>query len=631
MKNVNKFLSVLLTLITIVSIIPMSAITASADAYWGDVQDYDDMENISGNYEYAVISEKDKTCIIEEYRGTDTDVIIPSEINGYTVTELYTFSFQFYHLVESATAMKSITIPKSITKIHNLAICRNENLETITVDSDNEYYSNDEFGVLFNKEKTTLIQYPSNNSRTNYNVPDSVTKIGNGAFYHCTNLTSVTIPDNVTLIGNDAFSECTSLTNIIIPNGVTSIGSYAFYNCDSLASITIPDGVTSIGSYAFYDCDSLTSITIPDGVTSIDWCAFECCDSLNNVYYSGTEEQWNNITINSYNDPLINAIIHYNFTGCVHTSKIITIPAKCTVAGMSYNVCEICGEIIGNSTVIPATGHTAGEWEVVLAPTYEADGKQVKKCTVCGDVIAEETIPMLVKNVVTDENTGVSMEFDNTDYNGVVDIVVEESFDGIAFDVIDTSLNASQKFIYDITMTVDSEAVQPNGTVTVRIPLPEGYDPTRSFVYHIDTETGKVEKMPATYENGYLVFETTHFSYYAVVEECNYSFSIQNPSKTEIRNKDGIILHANVEGNAPAGFYVKWESNNGNFSADTDGNELQIIAKNKGWTTFTAILCDADGNELACDSVEMYSKSGFFDKIGGFFRGLFGLTKIYEN
>jgi hypothetical protein len=92
----------------------------------------------------------------------------------------------------------------------------------------------------------------------------------------------------------------------------------------------------------------------------------------------------------------------------------------------------------------------------------------------------------------------------------------------------------------------------------------------------------------------------------------------------------GSILGANIEGNVPNGSYVRWESSNGNFDKDADGSKLEIIAKNKGYTTFTAILCDADGNELARDSVEMYSKSGFFDKIGGFFRSLFGATKVYD-
>lgn len=110
-----------------------------------------------------------------------------------------------------------------------------------------------------------------------------------------------------------------------------------------------------------------------------------------------------------------------------------------------------------------------------------------------------------------------------------------------------------------------------------------------------------------------------------------YIFSIQPPSTTTIRNNDGIILHANIEGNVPEGSYIVWTSNNNNFSEDADGNELEIIAKNKGYTTFTATLYDVNRNELARDSIEMYSKSGFFDKIGGFFRSLFGLDKIYEN
>ncbi len=111
---------------------------------------------------------------------------------------------------------------------------------------------------------------------------------------------------------------------------------------------------------------------------------------------------------------------------------------------------------------------------------------------------------------------------------------------------------------------------------------------------------------------------------------CICSLSIKTPSRNEIRNKDGIILHANVEC-APADSYVVWTSSNGNFDTDALGNgKLEIIAKNKGWTTFTATLYDADGNVLGTDSVEMYSKSGFFDKIGGFFRSLFGTTKMYD-
>ncbi len=143
-----------------------------------------------------------------------------------------------------------------------------------------------------------------------------------------------------------------------------------------------------------------------------------------------------------------------------------------------------------------------------------------------------------------------------------------------------------------------------------------------------------------TYFNGQTYTFTSHIILYAVWEKnpvtpdepnTNFIFIIQEPSRTEIRNKDGIILHASVEGTAPAGSYVVWTSNNGNFDEDADGNNLTVIARDKGYTTFTATLYDANDNVLATDSIELYSKSGFFDKIGGFFRSLFGSTKIYEN
>ena len=119
----------------------------------------------------------------------------------------------------------------------------------------------------------------------------------------------------------------------------------------------------------------------------------------------------------------------------------------------------------------------------------------------------------------------------------------------------------------------------------------------------------------------YNVYETSDFS---------TAWLVKDPSRTEIRNRDGIILHADIS-RAPAGSYVVWESSNKNFDTYAEGNTLEIIAKKKGWTKFTATLYDSNGNKIAQDSVEMYSKSGFGDRIGGFFRLLFGTRKIYNS
>ena len=151
-------------------------------------------------------------------------------------------------------------------------------------------------------------------SLTSISIPNSVTSIGERAFSWCTNLTSISIPDSVTSIGVGAFAVCFSLTSISIPDSVTSIGVGAFAACFSLTSISIPDSVTSIGDEAFENCTSLTSISIPNSVTSIGDEAFADCTSLTDVYYSGTEEQWNKISIGSNNSELTNANIHFNST-----------------------------------------------------------------------------------------------------------------------------------------------------------------------------------------------------------------------------------------------------------------------------------------------------------------------------
>ena len=117
----------------------------------------------------------------------------------------------------------------------------------------------------------------------------------------------------VTSIGSAAFNYCTSLTSIVIPDSVTTIDGYAFNRCTSLTSVVIPDSVTTIGSYAFEDCDSLTSIVIPDSVTTIGDGAFAGCISWMNVFYTGTEEEWNQIVIRYGNEALENATIHYNY------------------------------------------------------------------------------------------------------------------------------------------------------------------------------------------------------------------------------------------------------------------------------------------------------------------------------
>ena len=172
-------------------------------------------------------------------------------------------------------SLTSVTIPNSVTSIGDGydAFYGCSSLTSINVASDNSNYCSVD-GVLFNKDKTTLIQYPGGKQGA-YTIPNSVTSIGESAFYNCSSITSVTIPNSVTSIGERAFYECTSLTSVTIGNSVTSIGYQAFAFCTGLTSVTIGNSVTSIGDHAFTDCSGLTSVTnFANTPQEIEWQVF---------------------------------------------------------------------------------------------------------------------------------------------------------------------------------------------------------------------------------------------------------------------------------------------------------------------------------------------------------------------
>ena len=241
----------------------------------------------------GVLYDKNQTTVLQCPGGYQGDFEIPT-----SVTSIGDYAFYGCESLTSVTigdsvtsigwvafsgcsGLTSVTIPDSVTSIGGYAFQYCINLTAINVGELNPSYSSVD-GVLYDKNQTTVIQCPGG-YQGDFEIPASVTSIGDDAFYGCESLTSVTIGDSVTSIGDDAFSGCSGLTSVTIPDSVTSIGEWAFSGCSGLTSVTIGDGVTSIGKRAFSGCSGLTSVTVPDSVTSIGFMAFSGCSGLTSV------------------------------------------------------------------------------------------------------------------------------------------------------------------------------------------------------------------------------------------------------------------------------------------------------------------------------------------------------------
>ena len=207
---------------------------------------------------------------------------------GNSVTSIGGYAFAY------CKNLISITIPNSVTSIGEFVFLECNSLNTINVDNNNPNYSSID-GVLYNKAQTSLIFYPTGNSRTEYIIPNGVTSIGENAFIYCRKLRSIEIPNSITDIGNRAFLRCIGLTSIKLPNNLTTIRESVFRTCINLTSVVIPNNVTTIEKSAFQECSNMISLSIPNSVTNIEENAFFACYSLISIHnYSSTPQIINN-------------------------------------------------------------------------------------------------------------------------------------------------------------------------------------------------------------------------------------------------------------------------------------------------------------------------------------------------
>ncbi len=253
-------------------------------------------------------------------------------IGEYTIKEgtILISDGGFYNCDE----MTKVNIPNSVKYIGTDVFYFCDALTSIEVADDNPNYSSKD-GVLFSKDRTQLIQYPIGSTKADYEIPNNVTDIGRHAFAGCEHLEIMNIPDNVTSIGYGAFKLTSNLEDITISDSVTSIGNSAFtfsgyYEDESnwenhalhignhlvetigiIGDYPIKKETKVIADSAFEACYEISSVTVPNSVTHIGNGAFYECGGITDVYFGGTQEEWNNITIGKDNEDFTNATLHF--------------------------------------------------------------------------------------------------------------------------------------------------------------------------------------------------------------------------------------------------------------------------------------------------------------------------------
>ena len=296
-----------------------------------------------------------------------------------------------------AEKLKTVSIPSTVESMStDFSLCGK--LEEISVADGNANFCSVN-GILFNKDRSELLVYPGGKAADSYRIPDTVIHIGESAFYGCTRLKTVSIPASVSGVGRCAFGGISlkeilvdeqnaafcSTDGVLFDKGKTELIRYPAGKVAT--SYQIPGSVTSVSDGAFTYCCHLKTIAIPKGITEFtDW-VFMCCYNLEDVYYTGTEAQWNAIEIGHANDALLNATKHYNAEIHDFGAWTVTKAATCTETGLRTRACTDAGCSKVETAVIPALGHTEAVDAAKAATCTETGLTEGKHCSVCGAIL----------------------------------------------------------------------------------------------------------------------------------------------------------------------------------------------------------------------------------------------------
>ncbi len=354
--------------------------------------------------EYGVLHTKDQKTLLTYPVGrvgayTVADTVTKIGRNAFTncsgltaVTLPEGLQTLEYEAFGGCTALMEVRLPDSLTKTWGGTFARCTALETVWFgDGLKELSSTMFLDCTVLKEVHLPAALESMGSETFKNctaltaiaLPDSLAEIGYCAFSGCTNLKDIVLPKNLQSIDGLAFYECKSIQQLHIPDSVTSIGYGAFNSCRMLNTVTLPKNLTTINDSVFYVCSALTSVVIPESVLEINANAFDGCRNLETVKYTGTQEQWNAISIASGNDYLKNAPIQFEYCmhevvengicqDCSEEAIAIAVDGENNVAGYYFSLGDL-GETAAPGQKIRLMKDASEEVDVVVGPDVVLD------------------------------------------------------------------------------------------------------------------------------------------------------------------------------------------------------------------------------------------------------------------
>ena len=459
---------------------------------------------------------------------------------------------------DNCTSLISVELPdNAIISSDTFKECKNLS-DIVISDTNNNYIVKN--GILYNKNMTRILCYPAGIKDTEFFVPDTVKTIGDFAFYGTKALESINIPDSVTNIGTDAFGECSGLKEVVIPDSVTSMGEAVFYKCTSLEKVKLSVNITSPNPAVFQYCSSLKEVVLPESMKFISFFMFSYCKEITNIVLPDK----------------LNSILRSAFQNCDNL-KNITVPKNVTTIqdyalGYYYDEQSATYKKYDDFTISGYAGSKAQEYAeaneirfIELNEKETTDGIKIEyskdDSSIGGD--NEEKVSLESRQL-----TEADSEYSKIDFTGKI-----EDTDVKPEDV--------KSVTYEISLKNESgQTVQPSEKVTVKIPVPDGYMGENCKVYYVN-EKGKFTNMNAVCQNGFLIFETGHFSTYLVTETniktvSEITYGDAN-GDGKIDSRDAVVIKKYVAGFT--GFAIDLEASDVNADGKVDTRDAVKILK----------------------------------------------------